>query len=282
MVDIIMDTLIDALKILPFLFLAFLLIEIIEHKLSQKTKQAVIKSGKFGPVIGSLLGAIPQCGFSVIATNLYVTRVLSLGSLIAIYLSTSDEMIPVLLSNQVDISIILKIIGIKILVGMFFGFLIDFVLRKKEKQKEELHYDVCEHDHCHCKEGILKSSCIHTIKTLAFIVVISFVLNILFAYGGNAFIEKIFLKDSVFGPFIAGLVGLIPNCGASVILSELYASGAISIASLLAGLLTGSGVAILVLFKSNKNLKENLGILGLVYFIGVFVGLFLEVIHFAL
>lgn len=282
MIEIILDTLMDALKLLPFLFLAFLLIEVIEHKLNKKVKDAVMKSGKFGPVIGSLLGAIPQCGFSVIATNLYITRILSLGSLIAIYLSTSDEMLPVLLSNNIEISTILKIIGIKILVGIFFGFLIDLFLRKKENKKEELHYDLCEHDHCHCKESIVKSSLIHTGKTLLFIVVISFILNIIFAYGGNDLIEKVFLKDSIFGTFLASLVGLIPNCGASIILSELYASGAISIASLIAGLLTGSGVALLVLFKSNSNLKENIFILGLVYTIGVIVGLFLEVIQFTL
>ncbi len=282
MIDIILDTLVDALKLLPFLFFAFLIIEIIEHKLSKKTKNAVMKAGKFGPVIGSLLGAIPQCGFSVVATNLYITRVLSLGSLIAIYLSTSDEMLPVLLSNNIELSIILKIIGMKIIVGMLFGFIIDLVLRKKESKKENLHYDMCEHDHCHCKDSILKSSCVHTVKTLLFIIIISFVLNIIFAYGGNDLIEKIFLKDSLFGPLIASLVGLIPNCGASVILSELYATGAISVASLIAGLLTGSGVALLVLFKSNANIKENLSILGLIYGIGVFVGLFLEVIRFTL
>ena len=282
MIEIILDTVIDALKLLPFLFFAFLIIEIIEHKLSKKTKSAVIKAGKFGPVIGSLLGAIPQCGFSVVATNLYITRVLSLGSLIAIYLSTSDEMLPVLLSNNIELSIILKIIGIKIIVGMVFGFIIDLVLRKKENKKEELHYDMCEHDHCHCKESIIKSSLVHTFKTLLFIVIISFILNIIFAYGGNDLIEKVFFKDSIFGPFIASLVGLVPNCGASIVLSELYASGAISIASLLAGLLTGSGVALLVLFKSNTHIKENIFILGLVYTIGVVVGLFLEVIQFTL
>lgn len=282
MVDLILDTLLDALKLLPFLFLAFLIIECIEHKLSKKSKDSITKAGKLGPLFGSLLGAVPQCGFSVIATNLYVTRILSLGSLIAIYLSTSDEMIPVLLSNKVDLTLILKIIGIKVIVGMFFGFLINFILRKRNRKKEEMHYDLCEHDHCHCKDGILKSSLIHTFKTVLFIVIISFILNIIFACGGNELIEKIFFKNSIFGPFLASLVGLIPNCGASIVLSELYASGAISIASLIAGLLTGSGVALLVLFKSNNHLKENIFILGLVYTIGVIVGLFLEVIQFTL
>lgn len=282
LIDVIKDTLIDALKLLPFLFLAFLLIEVIEHKLSNKTKKAIIKSGKFGPLIGSILGAVPQCGFSVIATNLYITRILSLGSLIAIYLSTSDEMLPVLLSNQVDIIVILKLIGIKIIIGVIFGFLIDLILRKKENKKDHLHYDMCDHDHCHCKESIFKSSCIHTIKTLLFIMIITFLLNLLFEYAGNNFIEKLFLKDSIFGPIVAALVGLIPNCASSVILSELYASGVINVSSFLAGLLSNSGVAMLVLFKSNKNIKENISILGLLYIISILVGMFLEVIGFSL
>ena len=145
---ILLETFMDAVKLLPFLFLAFLIIEFIEHKLSTKRKTAISKAGKLGPLFGSLLGAIPQCGFSVIATNLYITRILSLGSLIAIYLSTSDEMIPVLLSNKVSFSIVLIIILIKIFVGILFGFFIDLLLRKKATKKEHLHYDVCEHDHC--------------------------------------------------------------------------------------------------------------------------------------
>lgn len=282
MLDVIIDTLMDAIKLLPFLFIAFLIIEVIEHKLSNRSKDAVVKAGKFGPVFGSLLGAIPQCGFSVLATNLYVTRILSLGSLIAIYLSTSDEMLPVLLSNHMPLKSILVILLIKVIVGMMFGFIIDLIIRRKEDKKHEHIHDICEHDHCHCENNILTSSLIHTFKTLLFIVLITFILNILFEYGGNKLIEKIFLKNSIFAPLIASLVGLIPNCGASVILSELYVSGAISIASLISGLLTGSGVALLVLFKSNKNIKENFSILGLVYLIGVIVGLFLEIIDFAL
>ena len=125
MKEIILDTLLDSLKLLPFLFVAFLLIEIIEHKFSSKTNKIIEKSGKLGPFVGSTLGIIPQCGFSVVATNLYVTRIISLGTLIAIYLSTSDEMLPILLSEQVSASLILKIVGIKLVTGLIFGYLID-------------------------------------------------------------------------------------------------------------------------------------------------------------
>ena len=276
MKDIIIDTLIDSLKLLPFLFFAFLLIELFEHKLSNKTKKVVEKSGKFGPLFGSLFGAIPQCGFSVAATNLYVTRIISLGSLIAIYLSTSDEMIPVLLSENVEISIILKILAIKVCLGMFYGFLIDFLLRKRKKQKES--YDLCHDDDCDCENHLLKSTLKHTLKTILFILIISFILNILMEYVGSQFVAKIFLKDSIFSPFISSLIGLIPNCGASIIITELYLNNAITMATAIGGLLTNSGVALLVLFRENKNIKENITILLLLYFIGVISGIVLHLI----
>ena len=127
MIDIIKDTLIDGLKLIPFLFIAFLIIEFIEHKLDNKSKTIISKSGKVGPLVGGILGLFPQCGFSVMATNLYITRIITLGTLISIYLSTSDEMLPLLISHNTDISIIIKILAIKLLVGVICGFIIDFI-----------------------------------------------------------------------------------------------------------------------------------------------------------
>lgn len=283
MADVILDTLIDGLKLIPFLFLAFLIIEIIEHKLTGKSKKIISKSGKFGPVVGSALGIVPQCGFSVIATNLYVTRIISLGTLISIYLSTSDEMLPILLSENVEMSTILKILGVKFVIGILYGFIIDFIFRKKEKQ-EEVNYSICEDEHCHCdckngKGGIIKSALKHTGNTILFIAIISFILNVVLEFWGEEFLSKIFLKDSIFGPLVSSLVGLIPNCGSSVMITELYLNNAISFGSTIAGLLTGSGVAILVLFKTNKNLKENLAILGTLYGLGAVTGIIIEVIE---
>lgn len=283
MADVIVDTLIDGLKLIPFLFLAFLIIEIIEHKLTGKSKKIISKSGKFGPVVGSALGIVPQCGFSVIATNLYVTRIISLGTLISIYLSTSDEMLPILLSENVEISTILKILGVKFVIGILYGFIIDFIFRKKEKE-EEVNYSICEDEHCHCdckngKGGIIKSALKHTGNTILFIAIISFILNVVLEFWGEEFLSKIFLKDSIFGPLVSSLVGLIPNCGSSVMITELYLNNAISFGSTIAGLLTGSGVAILVLFKTNKNLKENLAILGTLYGLGAVTGIIIEVIE---
>lgn len=274
MKDIIIDTLVDALKILPFLFLTFLLLELLEHKLNNKTKNLIKKSGKFGPVIGSLLGVIPQCGFSVVATNLYITRVISLGTLFSIYLSTGDEMLPIMLSQNAPLNIILLILFIKIMCGMFFGFVIDYIFRRKNNSN--YNYNVCEDEHCHCRHSIIKSSIKHTLNILLFILIVSFCLNILFLYIGNDIISKVFMKNIIFGPFLGSLIGLIPNCGSSVILTQLYLENVINLGTSISGLLTGSGVALLLLFKNNKNLRENVFILVTLYLIGVLVGIIIE------
>ncbi len=283
MTEIILETLIDGLKLIPFLFLAFLLIEIIEHKLTGKSKKIISKSGKFGPIVGSALGMFPQCGFSAMATNLYVTRIISLGTLISIYLSTSDEMLPILISQNVELQVILKILGVKFIIGIIYGLIIDFILRKKEKTTET-DFSICEDENCNCKcggrkGGIVLSAIKHTGNTILFIVIISFIINIIFEFFGEEFLSAIFLKDSIFGPFISSLVGLIPNCGASVMITQLYLNNAISFGSTIAGLLTGSGVALLILFKTNKNIKENLAILGTLYILGAITGVIIEIIQ---
>ena len=267
---------VDNIKLLPFLFFAFLIIELIEHKFNKKTIKIIKKSGKFGPVIGSILGIIPQCGFSVLATNFYITRVISIGTLLSIYLSTSDEMLPIMISSGVPFKTVFGMVLIKVIAGMFFGFLIDFLIRKREAGKK-YDYHMCEEEHCDCEDSLLKSSLKHTFNTLIFIIIISFILNLLYEFVGNELVNKIFMKNNLFGPFIGSLIGLIPNCGSSVALTELFINGAINFGTCISGLLTGSGVALLVLFKSNKNLKENLFILSLLYLIGVLVGITLEI-----
>lgn len=280
MKDIIIDTLLDALKLLPFLFVAFLIMEYIEHKFSKKSKDKIAKAGKFGPFIGSLLGAIPQCGFSVMATNLYATRIITIGTLISIFLSTSDEMLPILISNGAKAGIIVKILLIKVLIGMIIGFIIDFILRKKRKNNKEYEIkDFCLEHHCDCNHSILKSTIKHTLNITLFIVVVTFLLNIGMHYLGEDGIGKLFLKDSFFSPFISSLIGLIPNCASSVVITELYLNGVITLASCISGLLTGSGVALLVLFKVNKDKKENVIILLSLYLIGALSGVIIEIIE---
>lgn len=273
MKEIIMDTIMDSLKLLPFLFIAFLIIELIEHKINNK--KIITSSKKVGPLFGSLLGAFPQCGFSASITNLYATRIVTLGTLISVYLSTSDEMLPIMLSSHVEASIIIKILLLKVCIGMLAGFIIDFFLRKKETVEIK---DICEKEHCHCEKGIFVSTLKHTFSILVFIFIITFLLNAGFEYLGEETIQKLFMKDSLFSSFIASVIGLIPNCGASVMITELYLNNAISFGSCMAGLLTGSGIGILILFRINKNLKENLKILGLIYGIGSISGLIIDLI----
>ena len=279
MLDVIKDTVIDSLKLLPFLFVAFFIIELIEHKLDKKNKNLIAKNTKFGPTIGALLGLVPQCGFSVMATNLYVTRIISLGTLIAIYLSTSDEMIPILLADGSSFKTIALILSIKFIVGMLSGYLIDLFLRKQKKPKED--YEICENENCHCEKSLLVSSLIHTFKILVFLIIITFILNVLFEYVGNNVLTSIFMKNSIFGPFLTSLIGLIPNCAASVIITNLYIQNVINASALISGLLTGAGVGLIVLFRTNKkNIKENLSIVFMMYLIGVVTGWALQMFNF--
>lgn len=278
MLDIVIDTLKDGLKLLPFLFLTFLIIEYIEHKLD--SGKIIKKTRKYGPILGGLLGAFPQCGFGVSATNFYITRVISLGTLIAVYLSTSDEMLPIMLAQRVDGFVIFKIVTLKVVIGIFFGIIIDLFLRRK-KQNVEIK-ELCKHENCDCSHSIILSSLKHTINILIFLLIISFILNICFYYLGEELISKIFLRNNPLSSLISSLVGLIPNCGASIIITELYLNGTITFGSAMAGLLTGSGVGILVLFKNNKNLKENMFILLLVYGIGVISGILIDLISMIL
>ena len=274
MVDIIFDTLIDGIKLLPFLFIVFFVLEYIEHKVSRKNKKIIENSGKYGPFIGAILGMFPQCGFSVAATNLFSARVITFGTLIAIYLSTSDEMLPILLSNGLPITFILKIILIKVIIGMIAGFIIDYLLKNKISLKSI--HDICEEEHCDCKHSLIKSTLKHTLNIFSFIIITSFILNTLIFLIGEDNLGKLLLKGNIFAPLLASLIGLIPNCASSILLSELYLSSTISFGSMMAGLLTGSGVALLVLFKTNKNVKENIFILGSIYFIGSIVGLIIN------
>ena len=277
MKEIILDTILDSLKLIPFLFVAFLIIELIEHKLTDKNRNILAKSKKIGPILGSLLGAVPQCGFSVMATNLYVTRIITLGTLISIYLSTSDEMLIVMLSENIDISLIIKIILIKIIFGIIYGLIIDKIVTNK-KTKEQENYEICNDEHCDCKHGIVLSSIKHTIHITLFIFIITLILNTIFNYVGEDYLSKIFLTNTIFGTFITSLIGLIPNCASSVILTELYINNSISIGALIGGLLTSSGTSLLVLFKNNKNIKENLKIVLLLYSLGVISGIIIELI----
>ena len=279
LIDILKDTTIDSIKLLPFLFITYLIMEYIEHKTSSQVKRVIQKSGKLGPLLGGIVGIIPQCGFSVSATNLYSARVITLGTLISVYLTTSDEMLPILISETMPISTILTILGIKLLIGIISGFIIDFVARKLHKEKGETKIEeICEHEHCHCEKNIVLSALKHTLNIFLFIFFITLIINGIIGLIGQESIANIVSKNVILGPVIAGIIGLIPNCASSVVLTELFVENVISMPILISGLCVNAGVGLLVLFKTNENKKENLKIAGLLYVIGVVSGLILEII----
>ena len=257
--------------------------EYIEHKTSKKAKEFIKKSGNYGPLYGGILGAFPQCGFSVSATNFYSTRVITLGTLIAVYLSTSDEMLPIFISESVPAKTILIVIGMKVLIGIIAGFIIDFVLKKVNKNKEqEKIVDLCEKEHCHCENGIFKSAVKHTVNIFAFILLITLVINLLIHGIGEETVSSFISNKPIIGPIIAGLIGLIPNCASSVIITQMYLENVINFATMMSGLLVGAGVGLAVLFKTNTGVKNNIKIMCLLYAIGVGVGVLLELIGFSI
>lgn len=287
MIEVIEDTLIDALKLVPFLFLTYLLMEYLEHKTGDKTKEVIKKSGKLGPLFGAILGIVPQCGFSAAAASLYAGRVITMGTLIAVFLSTSDEMLPILISEAAPISLIVQVLLIKLVIGAIAGFFIDAVrgliikrkkVSNKEEEAEEAIGHMCEHDHCDCEHGIIKSSIKHTLNILIFIIIITFILNTIVHFIGEENISNAIASVPFVGILVSALFGFIPNCAGSVIITELYLSNLISLGSMMAGLLVGSGIGILVLFKSNKHMKQNFTIAGLLYLIGIISGLIIDLI----
>ena len=280
--DAILDSLIDTVKLIPFLLITYIIMEFIEHKTSHKTKDAIKKSGHFGPLIGGILGVVPQCGFSAAASSLYSARIITLGTLIAVFLSTSDEMLPILISEAVDVKIILSILGIKLVIAVVVGFIIDLFFRKKfETSEDEPEIkDLCEHEHCHCEHGIFKSALKHTINITLYIFIISLVLNIIIYFIGENNLAHILNSTPIIGPIIASLVGLIPNCASSVIITQLYLSNVLNFATMIAGLLVNTGVGLLILFRTNKDLKENIKITVLLFAIGVIFGIIFDLIGF--
>lgn len=273
--DVFLDTGIDALKLLPFLFLAYLVMECLEHWTGGKMQEVVKKSGKAGPAIGGLLGVFPQCGFSAAAANLYAGRIITLGTLIAVFLSTSDEMLPIMISENVAPSMIGKILLLKVIFAIVMGFLVDFFFRKNAEMQIG---HLCERHHCHCERGIWRSALRHTWKIFLYIIVVSLILNFAVALIGEETLAALIQGKPALSLFLAALVGMIPNCASSVVLTQLYLGGVLSAGALMAGLLSGSGVGFLVLLRVNDDRRENLRIFALLYAIGVGAGALMQLL----
>ena len=277
MLEVLEDTILDSLKLIPFLFITYLIMELLEHKASKKTESIISKSGKFGPFIGSLLGIVPQCGFSAAAANFYAARIITKGTLIAIFLSTSDEMLPILISEEANPLLILEILAIKVVIAIAAGIIVDMLISKNNEEQSAIH-KICENENCHCEEdGIIKSSFKHTLQIFTYIIIISLVINCIIYFVGEDKIANLIINNSILGVIIASAIGLIPNCASSVILTELYLNEIITLAPMIAGLLVNSGIGILVLFRVSKNKKDNFTILGILYLIGIISGILIEV-----
>ncbi len=269
----------ESVTLILFLFLTYLLMEYLEHRSGDRVKEIVRKSGRLGPLVGGILGVVPQCGFSAAASNLYAGRVITLGTLMAIYLSTSDEMLPVMLASPASVGLILPILITKVVIGTAFGFLIDLWYGRHGRKVEELHiHEMCEHEHCKCEKGIVRSAVRHTVQVGVFILLIAFALNLVMEIIGEDALSGALLNHPIAGPLAAGAVGLIPNCAASVIITQLYLEGILGTGTMLAGLLSCSGMGLVVLFRVNENRRENLKIAGLLYLLGVAVGIVVELI----
>ena len=276
--DILADTLLDSLKILPFLFLAFVIMELLEHRANGKIERFFAKAGKAGPAAGALLGCVPQCGFSVLCANLYSGGVVTLGTLIAVFLSTSDEAVLLLAAAPQQLPALFKLLLCKVVIAVAAGYLVDFFGRKRNRQSVGSLHEICDHEHCGCEKhnNIWIPALLHTVKIFGFLLLFTFLLNFLVALLGHERLETLLLHDSVFQPLAAALLGFLPNCAASVLLTQLYLEGTLSFGAVVAGLCTGAGAGLLVLFRENRHVKDNLKIMAILYAVAVVSGVLLQ------
>ena len=279
--DILVDALYETLSLIPYLYLTYLLLEYLEHRLSRRSMIYIRKAKKYGPIAGGFLGLIPQCGFSIAAANLYATGLITLGALMAVFLSTSDEMVPLLISGGIGIGLITQILLLKLSFAIVSGILIDaflpdkFITRKNDPNIGAF----CQREKCKCgdRENIWKSALKHTERISLLIFFFSLVINVVFMFGGQTTVNAALTSMPILSKFIAALVGLIPSCYPSVLLTQLYLEHTISLGTMMAGTLSNAGLGFLVLYRVNANTKENLRILGLLYVLGVFFGIVSEI-----
>lgn len=272
MLDLIVDALLDSLKLLPFLFVTYLLIEWIEHAAGEKTQALIDRSGRFGPILGGLLGAIPQCGFSAAMANFYAGGLITRGTLVAVFLSTSDEMLPILISEHAPAGLILKLVLVKALAGILAGLVIDAAASRFGRRRAMQIEQMCENAGCDCRHGVLHSAIRHTVQVFVFILLITFLLNLAVSHIGESRLSDFILNRPIAGELLAGLIGLIPNCASSVVITQLYLGGGMSVGGMLAGLLVNAGVGMLILFHINRPMRDNFLTLALVYVCGVVLG----------
>ncbi|MGN1161884.1 MAG: putative manganese transporter [Candidatus Fimenecus sp.] len=275
--SLILDSVLDTLKTLPFLFAAFLIIEFLEHHAKERFDKLFRRTDKSGPLVGALLGCVPQCGFSVLCANLYTGGIVTLGTLIAVFLSTSDEAVILLASSPNGGKEVLRLVAVKVIIAVIAGYMID-IFGKRFFKNKVLESDLCEHDRCGCeeREGVLIPALIHTVKVFGFLLLFTVILNFAVALSGEERLGSVLLTNSVFQPFLAALLGFIPNCASSVMLTQLYTEGALSFGSVIAGLCTNAGAGLIVLMREKSRAKDNVKIIGILYVCAVIPGIILH------
>ncbi|MBO5852663.1 MAG: arsenic efflux protein [Clostridia bacterium] len=263
--------LIETIKMSPIIYLAYLFMEWLEHNGSDRLEGVLKNSKRFGPLWASLLGLLPQCGFSGAVAGMYATGTVSLGALLAVILATSDEMLPIMLGAGISVATIVLILLLKFLTGCIVGFTTDFILKKSGNSEEEHIHEFCEMEKCSCKDGIWISALKHSLKILVIIYVVSSLLHFAVELVPLDALTYI-LNFPVLSQIVASLIGLIPNCAVSITLTQLYIDSALGISPLLCGLLTNGGVGLLVLFRVNRNTKNNILITLTVFMSGLIFG----------
>ena len=285
MSDWLCDAVIDSFHVLPLLFIVFIAIEFIEYFYSEKINNFMKNTEKASPIIGSLAAIIPQCGFSVIASTLYIRKFITKGTLIAIYLATSDEAIPILLAAPEQTHFVLPIIGIKLVIGICAGYLIDFILKDnkyipiaQETDNNDEHEGCCKHSVSQRrKRELIIHPVKHTLNIFVFILGITILLNFLiFVYGKYAMLHVIFGKIKILEPVITAFIGLIPNCAVSIALTMLLIKGSISFGAVMSGLLSNAGLGILILFRHSENFKDTMKIITILLSVSIVAGLILD------
>lgn len=264
----------ESIVLIPILFITYVIMEWLEHRAKDQSLNMIRFSGKLGPLAGGMVGIIPQCGFSGAAASFYTAHSITLGTLIAVFMATSDEMLPILISAAMEPSMIVRILVVKCAAGVACGYLVDILYKRRPKIEANHIHDFCEQEHCECEKGIFGSALKHTLSIFVLIFIVSILAHLLVHYAEdhNILLANSIWNQPVIGHFLAGIVGLIPNCAASVLITELYVTGVIDIGIMMTGLFVNAGIGLLVLFKVNHHLKENLTITGVLYILGVAAG----------
>ena len=281
--DLLMDTIKDTVTLIPFLFITYLVMEWLDRKPEGQSVALLSRIGKFSHVLGAGIGLIPQCGFSAGAASLYSGGVITAGTLLAVFLSTSDEMIPIFLSSSVAPATIGKILAAKFVIALISGIVVDaasHVIRYGFHADKHIH-DLCERDHCGCEDeegSIVHSALVHTLKITGFIFIVSLALSLLLGYAGEESVASILTAVPVLATILTGIIGLIPNCAASVVITQMYLEGLLTCGQLMSGLLVGAGVGLLVLFRSNNHYKENVAITATLLGLGIFWGILIDML----